>query len=258
MIRDEGEGARIDWAEYDDLSYEAFRRRALDPSLSASEKIGFPDALREGSEERILDSITASVGLDRAESLVVADIGCGCGDLAKRLIEFAAVRNHRLMLVDSAEMLSQLPDADHVRKIPGRFPDPTLPLADLVRSVDAVVVYSVLQYVFAEAGVFEFVDAALELLAPGGALLLGDVPNVSKRRRFFASEHGRAFHRAFMAVEDAPDVASSGIERRRIDDAVVLALVARARAAGFDAYVLPQPDDLPFANRREDLVVKRP
>lgn len=33
---------------------------------------------------------------------------------------------------------------------------------------DAVIVYSVLQIVFVEASVFEFVDAAVELLASGG------------------------------------------------------------------------------------------
>jgi hypothetical protein len=48
------------------------------------------------------------------------------------------------------------------------------------------------------------------------------------------------------------------IEHDQIDDAVVFALVQRARAAGFDAYVLPQDASLPMANRREDILIVRP
>jgi cyclopropane fatty-acyl-phospholipid synthase-like methyltransferase len=253
-----GEGSRIDWTQYEGLSYEAFRRRALDPSLSASEKIGFPDALREGAEDRILDSIATLVELSRRSGLLVVDIGCGCGVLTRRMIELCAAHGHELVLVDSAEMLSQLPDSASVRTMPGRFPDPALQMDEYLGRADAVIVYSVLQIVFVEASVFEFVDAALELLAPGGALLIGDVPNISKRKRFFASDRGAAFHRAFMGTAENPDVDFNVIERGKIDDSVILGLLARARVQGFDAYLLPQPPDLRFANRREDLLIRRP
>ena len=32
----------------------------------------------------------------------------------------------------------------------------------------------------------------------------------------------------------------------------------RARSAGFNSYVLPQADDLPMENRREDILIIRP
>jgi hypothetical protein len=38
----------------------------------------------------------------------------------------------------------------------------------------------------------------------------------------------------------------------------VFALLGRARAAGFDAYVVPQGAALPLANRREDVLITRP
>jgi cyclopropane fatty-acyl-phospholipid synthase-like methyltransferase len=253
-----GEGAGIDWRRFDDLSFEAFRRLALDPSLSDSERIGFPDALREGAEARILESIAAALGLETGTGLVVVDIGCGCGLLARHLIDLCRERGHELVLVDSAEVLGQLPDDVNVRKVPGRFPDVASVLDSHAGRVDAVIAYSVLHYVFVEASVSEFVDAALALLNAGGALMIGDVPNVSMRKRFFSSERGTAFHREFMGTEEAPEVNFNVIDRGKIDDAILLGLVARARAQGFDAYLLPQPDDLPLANRREDILIRRP
>ena len=112
--------------------------------------------------------------------------------------------------------------------------------------------------VFAQGNVWEFLDRSLELLAPGGRLLIGDVPNLSKRRRFFSSEAGIAYHRRFTGGDEPPQVEWNRPEPRQIDDAVVLGLLSRARAAGFDACVVPQADELPMANRREDLLIYRP
>ena len=47
-------------------------------------------------------------------------------------------------------------------------------------------------------------------------------------------------------------------EPGKIDDAVILGLLARSRAAGFDAYVVTQPEELPMATRREDILIRRP
>src|SRR5262249_20218240 len=167
--------------------------------------------------------------------------------------------SHTLVWCDSAEMLAHLPDGPHVRKCPGCFPrDSAVIIEEFGGRVDAILVYSVLQYVYVELPIFDFVDACLSLLAPGGQMLIGDVPNVGKRKRFFASDAGIRCHQAFTGTDDVPVVAFNALERSRIDDAVVLSVLARARAAGFEAYVLPQAPDLPMANRREDILITRP
>jgi hypothetical protein len=98
----------------------------------------------------------------------------------------------------------------------------------------------------------------LSLLAPGGRCLVGDIPNISRRKRFFASEAGVRFHKAFMATEEAPQVEFNQLEPGQLDDAVLTGLLMRARAAGFDAWIVPQAPSLPMANRREDILVERP
>jgi hypothetical protein len=88
--------------------------------------------------------------------------------------------------------------------------------------------------------------------------LIGDIPNNSKRRRFFGSETGRAFHREFMKTDKDPVVTFLEPDFNKINDAVLNSLVARAQEAGWNAYVVPQARELPFSNRRDDLIVERP
>lgn len=242
-----------------ELTFEDFRRLATDASLSPYEKIGFPDEYRQGFEPAIFaDIVNKLTVLDGGRDGVVLDIGPGCSELPTLLRERCEQRGHTLLLVDSEEMLSHHPDGPRVRKFSGRFPDCPELLGAFEGRVHAVLAYSVLHYVFPNGSVHGFLDSAMRLLAHGGVMLIGDIPNVSKRRRFFSSPAGREFHREFTGSDEPPPVEFNAIEPGRIDDAVMLGLVARARAAGFDAYLAPQPDSLPMANRREDLLVHRP
>jgi len=89
-------------------------------------------------------------------------------------------------------------------------------------------------------------------------MLIGDIPNVSKRKRFFSSPAGIKFHQEFTGTQELPEVVFNQVEPSRIDDAVVLSLLLRARNAGFDSYVVAQAEDLPMANRREDILIRKP
>jgi hypothetical protein len=245
----------MDWAA---LDFAGFARLATDDRLSKYEKIGFPDSYREGFEDKIFADIRRKLPRLNERSLNVAEIGPGCSDLPRMMIELCAAHDHRLSLIDSPEMLAQLPDAAFLDKRPGLFPRCRDTLSDLRSRIDVMLCYSVLHYVFVDASVFDFMDLCIELLAPGGELLIGDVPNASKRRRFFSSAAGIKFHQAFTGTSTLPEVRDDGPGTGLLNDAVIMALLSRARAAGADAYVVPQSPDLPMANRREDILVRRP
>jgi hypothetical protein len=240
------------------LDYEAFRRMARDPSLSSHERSGFPDAYREGAEGAILADVEAKLPALAGDGATIVDLGCGSDALAQELRRRCAKRGHQLILVDSPEVLAHHEDGPGVAKVPGRFPDTLELLSDRVGGCDAVLTYSVLQYAFAEADAFAFVDAALTLLAPAARLLVGDVPNASMRRRFLAGATGRAHHREYTGRDEDPVVEWPALPVGQIDDAVVFGLLARARDAGFHAWVVPQAPGLPMGNRREDLLFERP
>jgi cyclopropane fatty-acyl-phospholipid synthase-like methyltransferase len=241
------------------LSYESFRQLAVDKTLSPNERIGFPDEYRVGYEKAILKDILQKLPLLNADHKSVIDIGPGCAPLAQRIVQHCGQQNHSLTLVDSPEMLGQLPDELFIRKVPAYFPRDCRDLVEQLSSkVDVIVTYSVFHYVFNEHPWHDFLDACLQLLAPGGQMLIGDVPNVSKRKRFFSSEAGIRFHKEFTQTDSLPDVHFNSPEPGQIDDAAVLSILLRSRLAGCDAYVLPQNDELPMANRREDILIRRP
>jgi 2-polyprenyl-3-methyl-5-hydroxy-6-metoxy-1,4-benzoquinol methylase len=249
-----GTKTEIDWNR---LDYLGFARLAEDASLSKYEKIGFPDSYRAGHEEAIFADIKAKLPRLTERGLTVVDIGPGCSDLPRMIIELCRAQGHRLHLIDSEPMLRQLPDESFIEKRAGLFPRDRQIVSDLKGRVDVIICYSVLHYVFVDANSFDFIDLAVELMAPGGEFLIGDIPNVSKRRRFFASAAGVAFHKAFTGTDTMPDVQVNAPAIGIIDDAVILALLAHARAAGVDAYVVPQPPKLPMSNRREDILLRK-
>lgn len=260
MTDDLSSSSNIDFSSVE-LDFARFRDLARNPHLNLHERIGFPSAYREGFEDGIFQDIVRKLpGIDTATGRTVVDIGPGCANLPRKIIDLAVRQGHRMVLVDSQEMLDQLPSfQDVTRPCAGAFPGNADEVAALCpQGADYVVCYSVLQYIILEYNPFEVIDRIVELLAPGGCALIGDIPNFSKRKRFFSSPSGVAFHRAFTGTDELPEVRYNQPSRGKIDDAVLAGLIQRAQLAGCDAYLLPQPADLPMANRRDDLLISKP
>ncbi len=244
---------------FEDLSYATYRKLAADESLSEYEKIGFPNSYRKGYGAAIFADICAKLPKLATPKQTVLDIGPGCSEVPRLMIEFCRQQEHTLILIDAPEMLDQLPDEPFITKIPAYYPKECPQLfADYAGKIDVAIAYSLLHIAFAEGILYPFVDQTLPLLADGGQWLIGDVPNVSMRKRFFSSPNGVRFHQQFMNTTDEPEVRFNLPEPEQIDDALLFGLLLRVRAAGFDSYILPQPESLPMANRREDLLVLKP
>jgi 2-polyprenyl-3-methyl-5-hydroxy-6-metoxy-1,4-benzoquinol methylase len=240
------------------IGFEEFKKLALDTTLSKYEKIGFPDSYRSTHEKAIFEDILKKCDRLLVPNVKVWDIGAGCSDLPMMLIEHCANHGSNVVMVDSQEMLDFLPHKSHVEKLACMFPHCAHELARDNEKVDVIICYSVIQYALVDTSFIRFFDSALKLLAPKGQFLIGDIPNVSKRKRFFSSDTGKTFHKKFMNTTADPEVDFHTVEYDQFDDALVFALLQRARLAGFDSYILPQPMHLALANRREDILITRP
>ena len=247
---------KMDYDRFKSLSYEDFKKLAQDDSLSVYQKIGFPDEYRKEKERFIFEDIYSKLDLQNEKSKVFLDIGSGCSDLVSYIIGMSVIQEFKLLLVDSKEMLDLVPDSDSVEKNYGYFPDQT---EDLVNKyyggVDYIVCYSIFHYVFYNTCIFRFLDVALSLLKPGGKLLIGDIPNVSKRKRFFSSDQGVKYHQDFTNSSTLPEVHPYVLEPNQIDDGIIFSILQRYRNSGYETYLLSQSKKLPMWNRREDILI---
>jgi SAM-dependent methyltransferase len=238
------------------LSYEDFKDLAKDKNLSIYEKIGFPDSYRKEKEKFIFEDIIKKFDIKNAENKTFLDIGIGCSDLASMIIEFTKEKNINLIAVDSKEMIELLPKSNHLKTFEGYFPDETSELISKYQEkVDYILCYSIFHYVFYNTCSYRFIDIATSLLKPGGKLLIADLPNINKRKRFFNSEKGIEFHQEFTNTKTLPSISHLTPEPTQIDDGVIFGILQRYRNFGFETYLLPQGIELPMANRREDILI---
>jgi len=248
----------IDYTKFQNLNYEKFRQMACDNTLTCYEKIGFPNNYRQGFEEAIWDDIQVKLPYLALTEKIILDIGPGLSELPYKLIKKCRENQHTLILADAPEVLEQLPNEKFIIKVPGKYPEESFKLlSGYLDRIDAILCYSVFHYIFEGGNIFNFLDQSLSLLSHQGQFLIGDIPNISKRKRFFSSPVGIKSHQNFTNTSEAPFIQFNCLEKDQIDDAVLFALISRCRNFGFDAYLLPQNDSLPMSNRREDILIKR-
>jgi len=250
--------SKRNYSQFQNLTYKDFKNLAGNKNLTSYEKIGFPDEYRKEFEKNIFNDIISKLNDFNQNNRIIFDIGCGCSDLAHMLIDICEHNNNNLVLTDSEEMLGLLPDKSHIRKIPGRFPDNINRFESYEKKVDAILVYSIMQHFILEMNPYDFIDKALSLLKHGGKLLLGDIPNISKRNRFFSSEKGIKCHQEFTKSDKMPTVEVYKIQENKIDDGMIFGILQRYRGFGYETYILPQPDNLPIFTRREDVLIVKP
>jgi len=223
-----------------------------------------------GKVRWIWPDICQKLDLQNATSLF--DIGCGYGSVTQQCLRYAKKRNLSITLMDIPEIIASvrqdlLPTNQRstVKFIEGLFPN-HCPASFLKKvQFDRVLLYSVIHYTTQPR---RLIDAAVRLLRPGGRLLIGDIPNLNKKGRFLASPFGHRFEARYRNSK-LSDIAryrshQDFVNRNRtpqnapFSDALVLSVSRRYRKEGFDVFVLPQPDNLPFCYTREDLLICRP
>ena len=238
------------------LTADDFIRLAQEDGLSGNERSGFPDAFRQGRDGVLMADIRMKVPALDTPGATIVDIGLGCSDLAFALRRHCEADGRRLVAVDAPEVLAHHPPGPAFVPVPGRFPhaDPRAVVG--MQGAEGIIAYSVLQYLKDDESASEFVVAAAALLAPGGQLLIGDIPNRDMRSRFIDSAAGREYNRRLWG-HDAPPP-SVVQDDGPLTDAFLLDLVRQLRAQGVHAWLAPQSPALPMANRREDLIVHRP
>ena len=150
---------------------------------------------REGARE-ILEAVRRANGHSGSGDWL--DFGCGCGRLARPLIESGVPKSYAGVDVDEAQI------GWAARNLSGRFevmrPDPPLPFASA--AFDVVLAVSVFTH-FTEAEQFAWLAEIRRLLRRGGRLVATTLPpeNAASVQGLTAEERARLAERGFLAAD---------------------------------------------------------
>lgn len=237
------------------LSFDAYKKLASSTSLNPYEKVGFKSVHRELKEKNIFPDLIKKLTLLSKPNITILDIGCGCSLPVLNLINNSERYAQKVILVDSEEMLQNVPESSHVTKFPHQFPRDKDFLNRFNNSVDLIIIYSLIHAIHEFQNVYTFIDSAVSLLRErGSTLLIGDISNHSKKQRFLTSSFGTKFHKEWSNSDSNPDPKIFE-PYDELDDSVIFQLLLRYRLQGFETYLLPQSDDLPLNNTREDILI---
>lgn len=188
------------------------------------------------------------------------DIGCGLGlnlDVGSNIVQRAVGCDHPYVIEKLKRKFTNI-NADLVG---GNFLELTFE-----KRFTKILAYSVLPALPDIQTVNKFIDKVISLLSPSGMALLGDLANIDKKNRFLASSRGKLFQLEWnkSMIDSQIDKESSDYQTKRetksviMDDDIILGLAARIRKKDFNAYILDQPQNLPFGNTREDILIVGP
>jgi cyclopropane fatty-acyl-phospholipid synthase-like methyltransferase len=239
-------------------SQSVFVQIARDAQSNYSEVAG-RYGFQADAERRMLADVMAKLEIEPHHRLL--DFGCGPGTLAIPL-SFVSGDVTAVDQQASIEIARKRFSDSHVKWVVGGFPG-----VELEGPFDRIVVYSVLQYLPTTALLLEFIDFAIDLLAPGGRMMIGEMPNTDKRARFEKSAAGKAFAAEweemkkawpkerlddYIAINDTMD------KLNVFNDEIIYSMMRRANERGAHAYLVPEPANLPYGHTRDDLIIAKP
>lgn len=210
-------------------------------------------SVQSDAEKNIPGDVISKLELSSNDSLL--DIGCGTGLIlipASKIVKEAHACDH-------PHVLDKIQD-DKIIKHPGNFAD-----LEFNQKFTKIVVYSVLHCLPDEDTLMAFIKKVVSLLDPKGICLFGDVPNADMKRRFLNSERGKVFQKEWEDIcksikpENSTDqFRDESAKSVHIDDKVIASILAMLREEGFQAHTVKQPQNMPFGNTREDILLYGP
>jgi len=206
------------------------------------------------SEKLIVNDVLMKLDLGVDDNLL--EIGCGPGNILEKLsksVKSISGIDHRDILSILKSRFTSL----EVNLFDGNFLD-----LEINKRFDKILVYSVLHYLESEDEVYDFIDKSLSLLNHGGKLLLGDLPNVDYKKRVMDTDFGLDFLALWSKEVSSESKAIS--DNLNDDDKLVaftdkfiLDIITNYRSKGYNVFLLPQNENLPFGLTREDILFSK-
>ena len=211
--------------------------------------------IQKEAECRIVNDVKEKLELQPEDR--VLEIGCGSGQL---LIPISFMVGH-VKGIDHKNVRERL--RRRFKELDSNLEEGSFLEWDTKEEVfDKILIYSVIHCLEGLEEAKRFTGKALQILAPGGILLVGDIPNSDMKVRFQQSAEGAVFCEEWAKrVQVNEEVTSSNAVNDdklfKPDDQSIGSLLAFLNTDDTSAFLLPQKRDLPFGNTRVDILVKK-
>lgn len=232
-------------------AYELYGKRASNPNF---QEIAGRFAFQKKAEQYLLLDLLKTLSLSPEDDLF--EVGCGAGNLLIPLSFF--VRS--VTGIDHPKLLkklrSRLPkDSRNMMLIPGNFLN-----TDVKTKFSKILIYGVAQCLKDEKEFAKFIRKSVSLLKPGGRILIGDIPNADKKKRFISTEQGKEFNAKWQKQVNTlgkgnPTMAAGDL--LILNDEVIWRAISLLEKLGLRAKVLPQQETLAFSYTREDILAEK-
>ena len=227
----------MNWARY----WEQWARaQGGDPQRQVA-RTRFGRPLEEADTQRVVNHLLDLLDLRPGDTLL--DVCCGNGLLTRRL----AAHCREVVGMDVAAAMIETARSSHSASNITYLCGPAEELDQLTdRIFDKMLIQFSFQYFERKNGAV-LLENMSEKLAPGGLIVLGDVPDRALLRQFYRSWRSRrkyAWDRLWRRSEMGKFWSKKEIE-------------LLANRAGLLAAWLPQPEVLPYAHYRVDVVLKK-
>jgi len=188
------------------------------------------------------------------------DVGCGLGVNLLECLKYTP----DCSACDHENILNKLKEQSKFSDV-NFYPGDFLSI-NFDRKFSKILIYGVVPALPNKEVLLSFIEKGVSLLEPDGMMLIGDFSNVDKKKRFMESKRGLKFQKEWEEKQAQSDehnptkkFIKEGDEKAVvITDDIVLEILKLYRAKGFGTYLLNQPQDLPFGNTREDILIVGP
>ena len=104
-----------------------------------------------------------------------------------------------------------------------------------------------------------FFNEILNIVSDQSSILIGDIPNTSKKKRFLTSKFGKKFEekRIKKKINNINKYLKENKQNNLINDELIKEFLIKSKKKGFNFFILRQDSKLPFSYTREDILVEK-
>ena len=148
--------------------------------------------IQKNQEKKIPDDIILKMNLSKKDSLL--EIGCGLGNLiiplAKKTKNVTGIDHHIII-----EKLEERFNSKKIKLISGNFLN-----TKIKKKFNKILIYGVIHCLKNKKQLKKFILKAISILESDGTILIGDIPNIDKKKRFTNTNKGKIFEKKWKKI----------------------------------------------------------